>query len=484
MALNRKNEPQSHREHREKHRTKQQKKTQPASSSVSFSVFSVTLWFVFAEESRMPKADPIKDLAEKLLHALEKQRQSGDYPLTVEHLAVLADPQAPPEQVSKALNKKPFAAKWIVANKKDRNSPLTLAEDAERLAAGPQLLEYALSLLCSADKPLHTPAKVISAVDKALRTAFKAALERAIAENNVPATVGIVWVKKKPQLYLQRFPPPPPPPPKQKPAEELSEKLVQVLSEQRERGGEAYPLPLDRLFELTGTTATAKVRKQALGKEPFHSRVLLALPKQPDSPVALIDDRDRLLTSPLLLHGVFAMTRTPDNQAVNVTELARKLPKNLQGDFRAALNRQVNERVLPEDIGLLYSKKKPLLFLLADLHAPPPPKSPLSPPVREVESEERQDKPSPPPVDFSARFEEAFARLDHEHGGHNHVSLVDLRRAVPVERAIFDAVLQQMRRAGRYSLSAAEGRHGLHAEEQEAGIHEDGSLLLFVSRRE
>jgi hypothetical protein len=87
-------------------------------------------------------------------------------------------------------------------------------------------------------------------------------------------------------------------------------------------------------------------------------------------------------------------------------------------------------------------------------------------------------------VDFTSLFDEAFARLEREHGSHNHVNLTVLRRAVPVERAAFDAGLQQLRRAGRYSLSAAEGRHGLSAEEQDAGIHEDGSLLLFVSRRE
>ena len=87
-------------------------------------------------------------------------------------------------------------------------------------------------------------------------------------------------------------------------------------------------------------------------------------------------------------------------------------------------------------------------------------------------------------MDFVHLFDETFARLDRERGGHNHVSLVDLRRALALDRPAFDAVLQDLRRSARYTLSAAEGRHGLHAEEQEAGIHEDGALLLFVSRRE
>jgi hypothetical protein len=86
-------------------------------------------------------------------------------------------------------------------------------------------------------------------------------------------------------------------------------------------------------------------------------------------------------------------------------------------------------------------------------------------------------------VDFGQRFEEAFARLDRERGGHNLVSLVALRQALAEDRAGFDAGLRQLRREGRYSLSAAEGRHGISPEERDAGIVEDGSLLLFASRK-
>lgn len=417
----------------------------------------------------MPRSNPVAELAQKLLTTLEQQRQSGgEYPLTVAFLAALADPQAAPELVSKALAKKPTAAKWVVANKKDPNSPIALAEDGDTLAASPLLLEYALGLVCGADKPLHSPTQTVNKVDKSLRPAFKAALERRITENALPATVGVVSVRGKTQLYLQRFPPPPPPPPKKKPAEELSEKLVQALLQQRERGPDAYPAELQRLVELTGLAPAPRVLAQALGKEPFRSQTIVALTKRPDSPVALADDRERLLASPRLLHLALAAARTAENQAVSAIDLAKKLPRTLQVDFRSAVHRQVSERLLPDDLGVLMVKKKPLLFLLADINAGSLP----------------QPVPTPPTLDFAHQFEEAFARLDHERGGHNHVSLVEMRRAVPVERAVFDAALQQLRRAGRYSLSAAEGRHGLRAEEQDAGIPEDGSLLLFVSRRE
>jgi hypothetical protein len=60
---------------------------------------------------------------------------------------------------------------------------------------------------------------------------------------------------------------------------------------------------------------------------------------------------------------------------------------------------------------------------------------------------------------------------------------VDLRAAVPADRAAFDAALQRLRRAGRLTLSAAEGRHGLTPEERAAGLVEDGVLLLYVARK-
>jgi hypothetical protein len=87
-------------------------------------------------------------------------------------------------------------------------------------------------------------------------------------------------------------------------------------------------------------------------------------------------------------------------------------------------------------------------------------------------------------VDFARLFDEAFARLDQERGSANLVSLVRLREEVPVDRDTFDRELGRLRREGRYSLTGAEGRHGISPEERQAGITEDGALLLFVSRKQ
>jgi len=84
---------------------------------------------------------------------------------------------------------------------------------------------------------------------------------------------------------------------------------------------------------------------------------------------------------------------------------------------------------------------------------------------------------------FAHAFDQAFADLDHRAGAHNFVSLRDLRAALAVSREVFDRELQKLRLAGRYGLSSAEGRHGLSPEEAAAAITEDGTLLLYVSRK-
>jgi hypothetical protein len=63
------------------------------------------------------------------------------------------------------------------------------------------------------------------------------------------------------------------------------------------------------------------------------------------------------------------------------------------------------------------------------------------------------------------------------------ISLVDLRREAHLGRSEFDGAITDLRRRGVLSLSAAEGRHGISEEERQAGIREEGSLLLFATRR-
>jgi len=80
-------------------------------------------------------------------------------------------------------------------------------------------------------------------------------------------------------------------------------------------------------------------------------------------------------------------------------------------------------------------------------------------------------------------FDTAFARLDEKGGGHNHVRLVELRKALPqYSRPMVDAHIQSLRRSGRYrltELSSYDG--GLSADELDACIAEDGQNLGVIS---
>jgi hypothetical protein len=568
----------------------------------------------------MAKRNTTAELSEQLLQALREHRDTGQpYPTTVAELLARANPAGTPEQAERALSYRPSAPQLLRARKKDPASPIALAEDAERLAGSPLLLEYVLSRVCRADKPLHPAARLVKEVDAVLRPAFAAALERRLAEKFWPESVGVRAVKGKPHLYLHALPPPPP---AKHPAEELGERLLEALQVRRDRDGDC-PVPLNRLAAEAAPQATPAQLKQAATREPFRSQAVVAVAGKADSPVALAADRDRLAgstqlleyvlaaattprrplaapprlqdlladdlrapfteslrhrvearqlppsldiltgihgpelflkerlapaaalawkmlrvlegrreqagTEPLTLEGlagaadataapeviaaalkdrtlkphlvlalpgraqtpvalaedagrlaswpglleaVLAAVRTPDNQAAAVKDLQKKVAKPLQSAFAASVERRLSEHALPAGVGLLRVKRSALLFLLADVSTSWP-----------AEAAPAAAREAPPEDDFPRRFAEAFDRLDRARGGHNLVSLVALRAALGVDRATFDAQLGQLRRQGRYSLSAAEGRHGITAEEQGAGIVEDGSLLLFVSRK-
>ena len=101
------------------------------------------------------KRTPALELGEKLCAALRAQRDRGpeSYPLSLQRLVELADPHAEPALVDKAVAGKPFKDTALVAQKNNRAAPVALAEDLEKLAASPRLLEFVLDQLCSPGSP-------------------------------------------------------------------------------------------------------------------------------------------------------------------------------------------------------------------------------------------------------------------------------------------------------------------------------------------
>jgi hypothetical protein len=408
---------------------------------------------------RKDRLPPEAVLREQVLARLRTLRETDGYPPALSDVLARVAPGVDDDLKAKLLADKELKAQLVVAIPGEDGSLVALAGDEERLGNSPALLEYAVGLLSTPEKPLWPIAKVAGKLNKALRPAFEAAVEALIRENKLPASVVSAEVKGTPHLRLRKYEPPRPA------GEVLAEKLVSALNAQRD-GGE-YPVLLENLVQGTGVN-DAKVVKAALAQPAFKDTTTsVPLPGVGGPLVALAADRERLLADERLLEAALRVARSDNTQAVTVADLTKKVTKDAQAGFATALEKRLAETTLPKSIGSLRIKGKSYVFLLADVGTPPPPK-----------------KEEPTPVDFGRLFDEAFARLDQQKGSHNLVSLVTLRQEVAVDRATFDHGLRELRRAGRYSLSAAEGRDGISHEEREAGINEEGTLLLFVSRKE
>jgi hypothetical protein len=251
--------------------------------------------------------------------------------------------------------------------------------------------------------------------------------------------------------------------------------MVRVLQSLRSSGPNSYPLSLRRLAELSDATAPARmILSAASPQQKAFRQYALAARKDLDAPVALKEDVHLLAASALLLEFAFQVTRTEGTHAFTVPGLKKKLTSDLQKPFQEALTRRLDGDTLPGSVGWILIKGKRNLILLNDLHT-----SRAAPALKA----ELPAVPPQPAQDFGTMFDDAFRQLDREAGDHNFVSLVDLRRRLSAGPAQFDAELRKLRLAGLYTLSAAEGRHGLSPEERAAGIQEDGTLLLYVSRK-
>jgi hypothetical protein len=432
--------------------------------------------------SRTAKSpDLAVSLATKLVAALAAQRDAGRdaYPPTLQRLVQLTDPQAPADLVQRALVKKPFKDRAVVVNIADPQSLVALAEDLDQLADDSRLLESILSSLCSPADPLWPLARLKAAIKNTkLRKPFADAVAGKIRNNALPPSVGCRMEKNKPLLYLQRIPPPPPPPPPKKPEELMAARLLTTLQAQRVLGPDAYPPSLARLIELTSPRAAAPLVKKALAHPTLHGKLLVANTKAPESPVALAEDRQQFCSSSRLLTFLLQAKRQERARACAVESLLSS-KSDLYGPFVQAVHGRIDAGTLPPEIGWMWIGKKKQLFFLEDVHGRPAGMWRGAEPARAPETPSARGHA----IDFAAALAEAFAHIDRQQGGHNFVSLVELRGRLPMPRDTFDAELRKLRVAGQYTLSAAEGRHGISAEERAAGIVENGTLLLYVSRK-
>ncbi len=421
-----------------------------------------------------PKKSPAVLLAEQLLKELTARYERGDM---VVPLADLAGPDVKPALLKNAVTTEPFRGEAVVVPVGKTLALVSLASRREALLGGDRVLVALLEAKTTPKNPSITLASLAEALPEDQRAAFLSGQGRKIEAGAPPAGVLVRMEAGQQVLCLKANLP-----------EKLLllEKVLDGLARRRESGD--YPVSLEALFHAEAPESdTAAVLKLATDKT-FKAKVTQALAGNLPSPVVLAGDEERLVSSPALIEFALAVQRTADNQAVPVADLGKKLAANVKSGFVAALERRLHEGTLPQSVGCLLIRKKPHLFLLAELanKVVLPPAALSVPQGADAPRSPQQgaDAPRSPAVDFAPAFAEAFDKLDRERGAHGLVSLVWLRQEIPVRRAEFDEGLNALRRAGLYTLTAAESRAGITPEEREAGIVEQGSLLLYVSRRE
>lgn len=168
----------------------------------------------------------------------------------------------------------------------------------------------------------------------------------------------------------------------------------------------------------------------------------------------------------------------------------------LKKAFGASLQRALKTATLPIGVAAVLRRGHFYLLLQDDLLASPlkststPQNAAISQPTRAQTIVSQAIVPKARrtyAVDsrFADAFDRAFNSIDARTGGRNFVKLIELRRALATyPRPSFDEQLNALRRAGRYSLDAAEGTHDrTTSEEREAGIIEAGRRLLYCARR-
>ena len=281
---------------------------------------------------------------------------------------------------------------------------------------------------------------------------------------------------------------------------ELAGRMLLVLEAQRQLGAEAYPLTLRRLAELCDRNASDPLVTKAAAHKTMTDRAVVAAKvkgkPQLDAPVVLRDDIEGNLTAVLPALLAFALSPVPTTAkgktsvttAFTPSEVKGRFVTELQKPVLEAIERGIEQQDMPARVVWILTKGKPYLLLVDNLR--PGTARPTHPAVSRIPAPTQGDIGALaisilPAHDFAAAFREAFAQLDRRNGSTNFVTLADLRKALAgVGREEFDTGLRALRLGGEFSLDSHEGLHGsLTSEEREAGVHEAGSLLVYVSRR-
>jgi hypothetical protein len=150
------------------------------------------------------KGDAAAELAEVMIRHLETQRGLGapSYPLSVGRLLELANRDAPAAQIDRAMRKRSFQKRVVIACAKNRQAPIALASDVDSLAGSRLLLEFMLQLLRTASNQAFSPAQLKAKTSGKLQPSFQTAILHQIEGGSLPPTVGWIAINRTKKLFL------------------------------------------------------------------------------------------------------------------------------------------------------------------------------------------------------------------------------------------------------------------------------------------
>lgn len=397
---------------------------------------------ILLRDRRFPR--PEIELSRKLVAILEAQKTAGDnaYPAAWPTLLEAAGVRSDDGLIRLATAKPPFAG--AVRTVRATGSVwVAFTTDVPAVLSTESFLRRIAQEVCRAEQPEIKLSALAKQLPKDLQVAFIESWPLTRLQQLDFIEVESAGSTKKPDVLFRdrRFP---------RAEALLAEKLVKVLTSQKELGGTSYPSTWSCLIELTDAQATQTVRAKAELMEPYRSQVVVSF-NAPDAPLALTDDEALLGDSPHLLSMVLATARTNDNQAVDVSKLVthKGLHVAVQPHFQTSVERRIADRCLPDGIGALKIAKKLHLFRWEDAIGV------------NTETATGGASGSVDPAQFARDFDAAFSKLDGKLGLPKCASLVDLRPELPqYSREFFDKELVALRQVGCYSLSAFDGGFG------------------------
>lgn len=310
-------------------------------------------------------ARPEVVLASRLLDALKQLKAMGEtrYPASFAEVVkrteiVPSDPLLP-----EALALPEFSAAAMLVAGQLPDGWLCLRSDAEHAVRTEGFLKRLLHASCREAHPEQKLSVVARMIVKDLQSSFMEVWRTHFDLQRKFEFVEMTAIGSRDRMDLllrdARFP---------RPERILSEQLVRTLERRRSDANHAEPLTWNQLTEQTRSGADAALLQKAILTEPFCSRVLVALPGQSESPVALNEDISPLANSAALLDAALSQLISDDTSAVPLEKLTglRSLHSSVRAAFESSLKTQLETKQLPPGFGAVRQAGKWQLFRLQD----------------------------------------------------------------------------------------------------------------------